>query len=127
MANGLLFGGIILNAIKTGIYWVFLTIDGLGLTIARIAYKVFYYTSRVTLLRGDEIERFTNRVYLIFSIALVFIVAYNLLLYIIDPDKITDKNAGAGAFIKNVIISLTIVAITPMAFVKLYSFQNIII
>ena len=116
-----------MDAIKTCIYWVFLTIDGLALTIARVAYKVFYYTSKITLISGDEIERFTERVYLILGVALVFIVAYNLLLYIVDPDKLTDKTAGAGAFIKNVLISLTIVVITPMAFVKLYSLQNIII
>lgn len=127
IGTGVSLGWIIKDAIKTAIYWFFLTIDGLALDLARTAYKVFYFTSKITLISGDQIERFTNRVYLILGIALVFIIAYNLLTYIIDPDKMSDKKSGAGAFIKNVIVSLVIVVITPMAFVKLYSFQNIII
>lgn len=112
------------------ITWLFrllMLLDNLLLNLCRASYRVFVYASRITLISGDQIELFTNRVYLILGIALVFIIAYNLLSYIVDPEKISDKKAGAGAFIKNVIISLTIIVITPMAFVKLYSFQNTII
>lgn len=124
MANGLLLGRFFLI---TWIFRLLMFLDDLLLTLCRAAYKVFVYTSRITLINGEQIELFTNRVYLILGIALVFIIAYNLLTYIVDPDKISDKKSGAGAFVKNVIISLTIIVITPMAFVKLYSFQNTVI
>lgn len=124
MANGLLLGRFFLI---TWIFRLLMYLDDLLLTLCRASYKVFVYTSRITLINGEQIELFTNRVYLILGIALVFIIAYNLLTYIVDPDKISDKKSGAGAFVKNVIISLTIIVITPMAFVKLYSFQNTVI
>ena len=93
------------------ITWLFrllMLLDDLLLNLCRASYKIFVYTSRITLISGEQIELFTNRVYLILGIALVFIIAYNLLSYIVDPEKVSDKKAGAGAFIKNVIISICI-------------------
>lgn len=124
MASGLLLGRFF---IITWIFRLLMFLDNLLLNLCRASYRVFVYTSRITLISGDQIELFTNRVYLILGIALVFIIAYNLLTYIVDPDKMSDKKTGAAAFVKNVIISLTLIVITPMAFVKLYSFQNTII
>lgn len=58
---------------------------------------------------------------------MVFVLAFNLLSYIVDPDKITDKKTGASTFVKDVILTLVILAISPMLFTKLYSLQSRII
>lgn len=91
------------------------------------AYSVFYYLSNASILNDRVVTNFTLRMYTLLSIIMVFVLAFNLLNYIIDPDKITDKKIGASAFIKDVIIALVIISMTPMLFTKLYSFQSKVI
>ena len=43
------------------------------------------------------------------------------------PDKISDNKVGASAVIKDIVIALAIIALTPTLFAKLYAFQNTII
>ncbi len=89
------------------------------------AYEVFYNLADISLLEGtDIIQNITTRIYTLLSIVMVFVLAFNLLNYIVDPDKITDKKIGASAFIKDVIISLAVIALTPLLFTKLYALQG---
>ena len=51
---------------------------------------------------------------------MIFVLAYNLLLYIIDPDKITDSKAGGVSILKKIIIALVIIVASPTMFDTLY-------
>ena len=123
MSNYVLIGGFVLNAFRE----LFFHIDKFVYMIARGAYQVFCYISEITLEREDIVTDLTSRVYAILGILLVFIVTYNLLTYIINPDKISDNKVGASAVIKDIVIALAIIALTPTLFAKLYAFQNTII
>lgn len=96
-------------------------------SLAKVAYSVFYYISNATILNDKVVNNVTIRVYTILSILMVFVLAFNLLNYIVDPDKINDKKIGTTTFVKDVVIALIIIAMTPMLFTKLYSLQSKII
>lgn len=96
-------------------------------SLVKTAYSVFYYLANATILDSDVVSRFTLRMYMILSVVMVFVLAFNLLQYIIDPDKVNDKKVGASAFIKDVIIALVIIIMCPTIFSKLYSLQATVI
>lgn len=96
-------------------------------SLSKTAYAVFYYLSNASILNDTIVKNVTVRMYTILSIIMVFVLAFNLLNYIIDPDKMNDKKIGYSAFVKDVIIALVVISMTPMLFTKLYSFQSAVI
>ncbi len=125
MLNPLLLTG--LNFLEKGFRNLTFLIDKGIYSLAKVAYAVFYYLSNASILDDSIVKNVTVRMYTILSIVMVFVLAFNLLNYIIDPDKVNDKKIGASAFVKDVIIALVIISMTPMLFTKLYSFQSTVI
>lgn len=95
--------------------------------LVETVYSVFYYLAEAQLLNPTIVKNFTERMYILLGIAMIFILAFNLLTYIVNPDKMMDKQVGASAFVKDVIIGLAIISLTPMLFTKLYALQSKII
>ena len=116
-----------MSLILKGMQWLTFALDQGIYKLVEVAYSVFYYMSNATILNDRVALNITTRVYTLLSIVMVFVLAFNLLNYIIDPDKINDKKIGASAFIKDVVIALVIISMTPMLFTKLYSLQSKII
>ena len=58
---------------------------------------------------------------------MLFKVTFSFVNYVINPDSFTDKQKGAGNLIKNSIIVLVMIIITPFAFDKLYEAQSAIL
>lgn len=96
-------------------------------TFAKVIYDVFMFVADARLLDNGVAVNLTRRIYAILSIFMLFVLGYNLLLYIIDPDKMTDKEKGMGAIIKNVVIALVIILILPAVFNRLYTLQSMVL
>lgn len=96
-------------------------------SLVQVAYSVFYYIADASILNDTFVQNFTNRMYTLLGIVMVFVLAFNLLSYIVDPDKITDKKTGASSFVKDVLLAIIIITISPMLFTKLYALQGKII
>lgn len=120
MGNFMLLGNFILNGIKNIVF----LIDQGVYTLAQMSYNVFRLLASGQIFDQDVFRAFAERVYLIVGVVMVFVLAFNILTYIVDPDKISDKKSGATATIKNIIITLFILMIIPTAFVKLYQLQD---
>ncbi len=96
-------------------------------SLVQFAYSVFYYLADASILNDTIVKNFTYRMYTLLGIVMVFVLAFNLLSYIVDPDKITDKKVGAASFVKDVLLAIIIITISPMLFTKLYALQAQII
>ena len=94
---------------------------------AKAIYDVFMFIADARLLDNGIAMNLTRRIYAILSIFMLFVLGYNLLLYIIDPDKMTDKENGMGAIIKNVVIALVVIILLPTLFNRLYSLQSMVL
>lgn len=125
--NFVLVGDFIIDALKNltfaidhAIYW-----------LVGVVYEIFFSLAKIDLLNtgpgATVIANITNRVYVIIGIVMVFVLAFNLLNYIIDPDKIKDKSVGASTFIKDIIIALVVISVLPTIFKALYNFQGAIL
>lgn len=96
-------------------------------SLVQFAYSVFNHLANATILNADVVKNFTLRMYTLLGIIMVFVLAFNLLTYIVDPDKIADKKTGAASFVKDVLLAIIIISVSPMLFTKLYSLQSKVI
>ena len=115
---------LISNFLTDGLRHIAFLLDHIVYLFAKIVYLAFYELSKATLVDTKMIGEITTRIYAILGIAMIFVLAFNLLNYIIDPDKINDKKMGATSLIKDVVIALVILSMLPVAFTKIYSLQN---
>lgn len=113
--------------------WFWETINGLFLTLCNwiyvlisLLYKIFEAIAKINLFSEDAFNGFTQRIYVIIGIAMLFIFAYNLILMIINPND--KKTTGQMTkIVKETIISLVLVILLPTIFNYMYVFQNHVI
>ena len=121
--------GLITNPKETiieGFSQLFFAIDNVVYKLAKISYQVYMNLARVRLGGDGALNVILKRIYIIIGFLMVFILAYNLLAYIIDPDKVS-KKGGAGDLIKKIITALVVIVATPTLCNELYSIQNTIL
>lgn len=108
--------------------WISFYLDMIVYRIAGWSYKVFYIMGRVTLDADDTVQLIVNKIYTILLIFMVFVVAYNMLLYIINPDRVTSSGKdGPADLVKRIAISLIVIVAFPLFFDLLYDVQRDIV
>ena len=110
-----------------GLLHISFYLDTVIYRLAGWAYKVFYVIGRITLDADEAVQAITGKIYTILLIFMVFVVAYNMLLYIINPDKINDGSVGAGKLVSKIAISLIVIVASPLFFDLLYDVQRDIV
>lgn len=93
-----------------------LTIDTIIYSSITWMYSVFMSIAGARIFESKLITEFVNRMYLIVSIAMLFIVAYSFLTVIINPDNLSKNNSSPVKIVKNIVISLVIIILVPAAF-----------
>lgn len=121
------------NLLLTGLGWpftwiirIFLAIDTLIYFFVAQAYEVFMLVANAKLFdsSNDVIRIITNNIYTVLGVAMLFVFAYNILNLIINPDKLGDRSDNSVlGIIKNLVISLIIIALLPQIFNYTYKFQ----
>ncbi len=110
--------GWILNAIRT----FFMFIDCIVYTVVRTFFKTVFQLSNFELTGFYEI--FEERVYVILGIFMLFKVTISLITYLVNPDKINDKEQGAGKVVTRIVTVLVMLIALPTFFSLLTEAQN---
>lgn len=100
----------------------FMLIDCLVYSIVRTFFKIIFQLSNFELTGFYEI--FEERVYVILGIFMLFKVTISLITYLVNPDKINDKEQGAGKLITRIITVLVMLIALPTFFSLLTEAQN---
>ncbi len=90
-------------------------------------YNTFTNVASYALINNEIIETFTQRIYIIIGIFMLFKMAFSLINYFVDPDKITDSKSGFGNLVQRVIISLVLLVLVPTVFNIAFYAQTIIL
>lgn len=89
-------------------------------------YNVFKFLAKTSIFGSDDYAPLVNNVYTILGVVVLFIMAYSILTYIVDPEK--DKGgASSEKMIKNVFISFIMIILCPFVFEYAFKIQNVII
>lgn len=104
-------------------------LDSLAYLLVSISYTIFYAVSGLNLFstaEGAEIyTTISERIYLVLSIAMVFVFAYFIIMMIIDPDGSAGKTTSS--LVKETVISLIAIVVLPTLFNWMSIFQEHVI
>ena len=91
-------------------------------------YLVWELIAKIDIFGGGSggqviYDTFTARIYTFIAIVMVFIFAYRLLCYIMDPDGSSKSGTSASTMIKNILTSVIMVVLAPLVFKYMSVFQ----
>ncbi|MFA7064526.1 MAG: hypothetical protein WC177_03410 [Bacilli bacterium] len=109
--------------------WLLNSLNSIGVFIDWIlysfiswAYQVFIAISQVNLFGESTLRLIIDRVFTVLGIVMLFIMAYEIILLIINPDKLTGEN-GAKKLVTKVITSIILIVLLPTIYKYMQIFQ----
>ena len=103
-------------------------LDGVAYTLVSLSYRIFLAVSELNLFGGQSsasqaiYDTFTQRIYLVLSVIMLFVFAYQLILLIVNPDG--DGTKKTTGLLKDLVISIALVVVLPVVFRYMTVFQN---
>ena len=102
---------------------IWLWLNDLVYNMIELLYRVFDTVAKINLFSEQDYGEIVKRVYVIMGIAMLFILAYNLILMIINPDD--KKSTGQMTkMVKEIIISLVLIVLLPRIFSYMAALQR---
>lgn len=111
------------NMITKAIRWVFALLDWVFYNLISILMQAIFDIANFSLSESI-FEKLIDRVYLVLGIFMLFKITISLLTYLVNPDKISDKENGVGKLSMRVVLVLVMLIMLPSAFQLLNDVQN---
>ena len=105
----------------------FIMIDTIVYNGIAEVYRLLIDISRTSVLSQSSIESIGDRIYQLLAVFMTFKVIFSLIMYVVNPDDFSDKSKGVSKLGVNVIITLSLLILTPYAFRYAYQLQNIVL
>ena len=109
------------------IYNILLLIDGAIYDLIDSIFDIFNFLTKTNLFDNQTYSDIVRRVYIVLGMIMMFTLAYSLLKAIINPDEFSKGEYSFPKLIKNVVISLAIIAVLPTIFTVAFNIQNSLI
>ena len=106
-------------------YNILLFLDGIIYSFIDKLYQLFMALASARILTEDNIQHFMDRIYIVLGVIMLFVLAYSILMSIINPDNMNKSENGTSKIVKNIVISLVFLALTPAVFNILYRVQDV--
>ena len=104
-----------------------LFLDGIVYPFIGTVYNLLMDIANTTIFSTDIFEAFSDKIYALLGVFMLFKLSFSILTYIINPDDFSDKNKGFTKLITNVVITLALLVFTPMIFEQAMKVQGIIL
>ena len=105
----------------------FFNIDKIVFNFISTIYDFLITIARTSVLSQADIMDMADRIYKLLAIFMIFKVTFSLIMYVVNPDDFSDKNKGVSKLGTNIVISLTLLILTPYIFSYAYQLQTIIL
>ena len=104
--------------------WIFLPLNAIFLTLDGIIFSLVAYSYKLFLLMAQMnfnviyawVGPLIDRVKALILVLILFKLGYSLIQYMLNPDKIEDRNIGGAALIKNIAISAALLVCYSFVF-----------
>ena len=107
--------------------WFFFNIDKVVYNFISYLYDILITIARTSVLTQADIADMAGRIYKLLAVFMIFKVTLSLITYVVNPDDFTDKSKGVSKLTLNIIISLSLLILTPYFFNYAFQFQTIIL
>lgn len=105
----------------------FFNLDKIVFGLISRLYDLLLIIARTSPLSQGDISNMADRIYRLLAIFMLFKVTFSLIMYVVNPDDFTEKGKGVTTLLKNVVLSLAILVLTPFIFRYAYQFQEMIL
>ena len=105
----------------------FFNIDKIVFNFISILYDLLTTIARKSVLSQADILAVADRIYKLLAVFMVFKVTFSLIMYVVNPDDFSDKTKGVGKLGFNIVISLSLLILTPYFFNYAYRLQTYIL
>lgn len=102
-------------------------IDTIIYRLVDYVYDIFNALAKVNIFDMNDYKTIVSRIYVILGMIMLFSLAYSLLKAVINPDEFAKGENSFPKLIKNVIVSLVIIAVLPTVFSVAFNLQNSIL
>lgn len=106
---------------------LFFSLDKVIYGLIDDVYGLLLQLTRTSVFTEESIHQFSERVYALVGIFMLFKVTISLVNYVLNPDDFTDKEKGLGSIVKHVILSLVMIVLVPYIFNEAFELQSIIL
>ena len=104
---------------------ILLFMDSIIYSLISWVYQIILVLCQIDILGNtNAIDELINRLYIIIGVIVLFLVAYSLLKSMINPDDTLKNKKGPVAIIRDVLISIVLIALVPTIFQFAVGFQN---
>lgn len=107
--------------------FLFAWIDGIVAKVITLVYYLLMDLANLTLYSENIVKVIGQRIGILLGIFMLFRLSVSLINYMISPERFSDNKQGGGALIKNIIISLVLLATVNTIFETAYSVQQKIV
>ncbi len=120
----------VIKSIQEAIFGFLLSLDGIVYSLITWVYQIIMIlaeSSSKLFSNTDLLDNFMNRLYVIIGVVMMFFLAYSLLRSMVNPDELTKGKKSPVKIIKDVIISIALIAFVPTIFEYAYNFQSAVL
>lgn len=90
-------------------------------------YDIFNALAKTNIFDAQDYKTIVSRIYVILGMVMLFALAYSLLKAVINPDEFAKGENSFPKLIKDVVVSLAIIAVLPSAFTLAFNIQNTVL
>lgn len=113
--------------IKDTLRSLFASIDIVIYKFFAFLYQLFEYIAKLDIYESINAGYLFERIQILISVIALFCLSVSVIRYIIDPDTLSDKNKGASAIIRRVLISVVLLISLNSIFEEARNIQKNII
>ena len=107
---------ILFTVIDRVVYWALMQV-----------YDLIEQISRVNIFGEGTLSEFSERIYMIIGVLMLFKLAFSIINYIVDPDKLADNKKGFAGIVKNIAIMLVLIVTVPLIFKYAMALQYVVV
>lgn len=115
-----------MGAVTNTIRQLFIWLDYAVYWLIDQMYSLFSLLTEASIFTQDQIESFSNRIYVLVSIIMFFRLGFAFITYIVNPESFSDKQKGGGALIKKVVITMALLVSVPTIFNEAFYVQQLV-
>lgn len=116
-----------MGAIEVGIRTLSFSLSTIIYGLIIKLYDVFEILCNGRLLNNEIMKQLSTRIGLILGLVMFFYIVFSMIQMLLEPDKINDKEMGAGNIAKKLIIVIVLLGFSNFAFDALYRIQKVVI
>jgi len=115
------------SLLMNGFLSIMAGLDNIAYTVFTWVMTAVFDIANAEIINSEVYQSFEERVYIILGIFMLFKVTVSLLSYLVNPDKMNDKEAGMGKMVTRTVVVLVMLIGLPMLFNLLDRAQPIIL